>query len=139
VEVSGVEVVLRALRPQHEGVDTDLGIRKGAAFLRMRRTAAPERWAVVWTPGDRWFALDVDGGFSLNRFDEEITDGELQQLLERYVDVGLAYVLGDMAPTSAGLFRARVLRGTTDDGHFDLTQSVAAAVKDAFRVGRSRR
>lgn len=139
MEVSRVEAALRALRPRHEGVSADPGIRDGAAFLRMGRTTAPERWAVVWTPGDRWLALDVDGGFSLNHFEEGIADDQFEQRLEQYVDVGLAYVIGDMAPTSPGLFKARMLRVTTNYGHFDLTQSVAAAVKDAFGVGRSRR
>lgn len=139
MEVPRVEAALRALRPRQEGVNTDLGIRNGAGFLWMRRTTAPERWAVVWTPGGRWIALDVDGGFSLNHFDEEITDDELRRLLEQYVDIGLAYVVGDMAPSSPGLFRARVLRVKTGAGHFDLRQGIAAAVKDAIGVGRSRR
>lgn len=136
VELSVVEAILRSLRPNLDGVDAEVGTRKGAGYLHMTKTARPERWAVIWSPGDRWFALDVDGGFSLNHFDEELPDDEMRRLLEKYVDVGLTYVHGDSVPTSGGHFRPRVLRVTTEDGDFELRLSVAAALKDALGLRR---
>jgi hypothetical protein len=139
VELLNVETVLRSLQPDHDGVDADIGIRDGAAYLQMKKTGRPDRWAVIWSPGDRWFALDVDGGFSLNHFDEELPDDEVRSLLEKYVEIGLAYVLGVSVPTSAGRFKARVLRVTTEDGDFDLRLNVGAALKDALGLRRRER
>lgn len=136
MDLSNIETILRSLRPSHDGVDIDLGTRDGAAFLHLTQPARPERWAVVWTPGDGWFALDVDGGFSLNHVEEETPDDEVRRLLEQYVKIGLTYVLGSSVPTSPGRFKARVLRVTTDDGDFDLRLNVGAALKDALRLGR---
>ena len=132
MELSIVEAVLRSLRPNSDEVDSEVGTRNGAAYLHLKQTARPDRSAVIWSPGDRWFALDVDGRFSLNHFEEVMADDDAQRLLEKYVIVGLTYILGDSIPTSDGRFRPRVLRVSTEEGDIELTQGVGAALKEAI-------
>ena len=138
MELSVVEAVLHSLRPNSDQVDSKVATRNGAAYLHLRQTAKPDRWAVIWSPGDRWFALDVDGGFSLNHFEEEMADDDAQRLLEKYVAIGMTYILGDSIPTSAGRFRPHVLRVVTEDGDIELIQSVGAALKEAMGLRRRR-
>lgn len=134
--MSVVEALLGSLRPNSDEVDSEVGIRNGAAYLHLKQTARPDRWAVIWSPGDRWFALDIDGGFSLNHFEEEMADDDAKRLLEKYVAIGLTYILGDSIPTSTGRFRPRILRVSTEDGDIELTQSVGAALKEAMGLRR---
>jgi hypothetical protein len=96
VDLPDAMELLDSLRPAAIGLSSEIGYRGGAAFLRMWQSSRPGRWAVIWTPGDRWFSLEVDGGYALDHFEEDTPDEGARQLLSKYVDVALAYVLGDL-------------------------------------------
>lgn len=136
LDVSAVNEVLRSLRPNSDEVKSEIGTRGDAAYLRLNQPERLDRWAIISTPGDRWFALDVDGGFSLNHFEEETLDDDARRLLEKYVAIGSAYILSGTTPTSVGRCRPRVLRVSTEHGDFELTLSAAAALKEAVGMGR---
>lgn len=136
MDVSVVYKVLRSLRPNSDEVKSEVGTRGDAAYLRLNPPARLDRWAVISTPGDRWFALDVDGGFSLSHYEEETPDDDARRLLEKYAAIGLAHILSGTTPTSAGRFRPRVLRVSTEHGDFELTLSAAAALKEAMGLRR---
>src|SRR6185437_11521899 len=80
-KASGVAALLTSLRPDVNGVLSELGTRRDFAYLRLSASTEPDRWAVVSTPGDRWFALEVDGGFSVLHFEEDTADVDVETLL----------------------------------------------------------
>ncbi|MCQ3029031.1 hypothetical protein NLO74_23925, partial [Pseudomonas tremae] len=63
----------------------------GEAFVRL---SAGGRWAVVSTPGTRWFSVRVDSGHRARLDDTTSTRAEAAMLLQTYVAVGAAYVRG---------------------------------------------
>lgn len=80
-------------------------LRDGAAWARFARG---ERWALVSTPGSRWFSVETDTGHRLQLVDADSSKDQSAQLLAAYVDVAEAYVRGDAQPS-----RARGLGGST--------------------------
>lgn len=62
--------VLASMRPEVDNIEIELGQRGNTAYLQVSSRKDPTRWAAVWTPGDAWFSLDVDGDFSYNYFEE---------------------------------------------------------------------
>lgn len=80
-------------------------LRDGAAWARLARG---ERWALVSTPGSRWFSVETDTGHRLQLVDADSSKDQSAQLLAAYVDVAEAYVRGDARPA-----RGRGLGGST--------------------------
>jgi hypothetical protein len=91
---------------------------------------------VVWAPGDRWFAVEIDGGYSLDHFEELTHDDEVHRTLSSYVDIAVAYVRSDAAPVRSGRFRAPRVTVVTDTGVFELRMSVLAGFKAAITRAR---
>ena len=75
-----------------DGISTNLILKDGIATLRVASSAS-DREAVVSTPGDRWFSLEVKAGFSSDVFEEGLTDGEIADLLADYWEFALSYVI----------------------------------------------
>ncbi|MFD4958934.1 hypothetical protein [Microbacterium sp. NPDC058389] len=123
---------LGSLRPEASDLSSEIGDRRGAAFLRIWQTDRPGRWAVIFSPGDRWFSLEVDGGYSLDLFEEDTPEEEARQLLTKYVDVALAYVRGSMVAERTGRFRAPLVTVPTDAGSTTLRLSLFAGFKAAL-------
>ncbi|MCJ1709333.1 hypothetical protein [Microbacterium sp. VKM Ac-2923] len=80
-------------------------LRDGAAWARLARG---ERWALVSTPGSRWFSVETDTGHRLQLVDADSSKDQSAQLLAAYVDIADAYVRGTAQP-----LRARALGGST--------------------------
>jgi hypothetical protein len=76
----------------HADLSPETGLSDGDAFVRL---SAGERWAVVSTPGTRWFSVRVDSGHRVRLDDATSTRAEASMLLETYVAVGAAYVRGE--------------------------------------------
>jgi len=72
---------------------SEIGVRDGAAFWKVSPLDDPDEYAVVWTPGDRWFALDVSGGYSYDYFEEDIPDDEAEVLIDKLMQGSRAYEL----------------------------------------------
>lgn len=82
-----------------ESVDVDYadlapetGLSDGDAFVRL---SAGQRWAIVSTPGTRWFSVRVDSGHRVRLDDATSTRAEAAMLLRTYVAAGAAYVRGE--------------------------------------------
>jgi hypothetical protein len=102
----------------------------------MHRTERPARWAVVSSPGDRWFSLDVDGGFSLDHFEEDTPGEDVHQILSRYLELALRYLRDQPMPYPQGMLRLRVIKISTDDGDFVLRRSIVGELKSLFKRSR---
>lgn len=132
MDVRGALEFLSSIRPDAVDLSSEIGDRDRAAFLRVWQPSRPDRWAVVWTPGDRWFSVDVEGGYSLDHFEDDTPDEDVRELLSRYVDVALAYVRGDMMPERTGRFRVPVVKVPIDGGLVELRLSLLKGFRAAL-------
>jgi len=89
VQTEDLVAVLRALAPEDRAVAAAVETDGDVAALRLSRGS---RWAVVSTPGDWWYELAVDGGFSTGEPDREPSDDEVRAALARYVDLAVHYL-----------------------------------------------
>jgi len=129
---------LEASRPGTAEASSEIGQRGDAAYLRMESTSDPERWAVVWSPGDRWFSLDVDGGFSLDHFEEDTPDSDVHRILQEYIEVGLRYLREGATPITSRRLGLPALKISTAQGDVVLRRSLVADLKSIFRIGHRR-
>jgi hypothetical protein len=124
MNVANAETVLRELAAPVKGAHLDVGIRgrapRDSAYLKLTSNADPEEYAVVWTPGDRWFALEVAGRFSHNRFDEGLDDQEVREVLQRYVRAAVAYISGHRSTGRSRWLRRPFVTVHTEDGTLKL-------------------
>ncbi|SIR69636.1 hypothetical protein [Microbacterium sp. RURRCA19A] len=84
--------VLEQLIEEYSDLSAETGLADGDAFLRL---SAGDRWAVVSTPGTRWFSVRVESGHRARLDDATSTRDEAVMLLGTYVAVGAAYVRGE--------------------------------------------
>lgn len=112
----------------------EVGIRKDCAYLKID---GDERWSVAWTPGDRWFSVDTDAGYSLNYFDEGAPDREVLGILRFHVDVAAAYVRGDYVTKCSRILRVPELHIIVEGGSAVLTMSLCASLRYALRRARA--
>jgi hypothetical protein len=138
MRTEGALALLTTLRPEDSDIATELGQRGDAAYLRITLPPNPDRFAVVNSPGDRWFSLDVDRGFSLNHFEEDTPDEDVARLFRRYIDVGLGYLRQDPIPIRTRLLRLQVITVSLDEGDVVLGRSLAYHLKGLTRLGKRR-
>jgi len=120
VNVSEAESLLRELASSVVGADVEVGTRgkapNSSAYIKLTSVSDLGDYAVVWTPGDRWFSLDVKGGFSLNEFGEDCEASEVRAILERFLRVATAYIEGRRSLVKSRFLRATHLVVEGDDG-----------------------
>ncbi|MFK4806209.1 hypothetical protein ACI3KX_10095 [Microbacterium sp. ZW CA_36] len=136
MDVTGALDLLSLMRPANVELSAETGLRHDAAYLRIWQPARPDRWGVVCTPGDRWFALQVDGGFSLDHFEEDTDDEDVRRLLSNYVDLAVTYVRGDITAAKTGPLRSPRVTLPTNNGPVDLRMSVLAGFRAAITPSR---
>lgn len=126
------EQVLRSLVVDRESVTFDVRQVDGVAKLRVTHVPSG-REAVIKTPGDRWFAVDIDRGLSLDYFEEETPDSEARERLHDYFAAAMMYVEGGgVVDTSrSGLKSIRVEAGGKE---WVFRRSVAQAIASVFRM-----
>lgn len=129
--------VLRSLRPTSPQIDSETGHRRDAAFLRMSARNDPARWAVVYTPGDRWFTFEIAGGFSLDRLEEDTPDQDVRSLLTGYVDLAVHYLIAGGTTRKSRLLRIPSVVISIGDADVVLRRSVASEVKRFLSLGRA--
>ncbi|WP_150952059.1 hypothetical protein [Microbacterium testaceum] len=110
-------------------LDVTTELRDGAAWARLSRG---QRWAVVTTPGSRWFSVETDTGHRLQIVDANTSKDQSAQLLAVYVDVAEAYVRGDAEPGRAGGIGGSVLAVDVNGRQVLLTQSVGRRFRGLF-------
>ncbi|WEK61564.1 MAG: hypothetical protein P0Y60_02020 [Candidatus Microbacterium colombiense] len=91
------------------------------------------RWALAQTPGERWFAVDTDQGFSWNRFDEDASASEINMYLDTLVDVARAYVEGRYSLARSPALRAPELQIVTENETAVLTLGLPDLIRRFFR------
>lgn len=105
-------------------------LRDGAAWAQFTRG---ERWALVSTPGSRWFSVETDTGHRLQLVDGNTSKDQSAQLLAAYVDVAEAYVRGDARPTRGKGLSGSALVVDVDGRQVVLTQSVVQRLRALLR------
>jgi len=110
-------------------LDVTTELRNGAALARFSRGG---RWAVVSTPGSRWFSVETNTGHRLQIVDANTSKDQSAQLLAVHVDVAEAYVRGEATPVRAGGLGGSVLTVDVNGRQVLLTQSVGRRVRGLF-------
>lgn len=130
-----VEAHLRSHTPAFGGLTYEFGRRRDAAFVRIGSVGEPRRWAVVASPGSRWFSVEVPGGFSLDHFDEDLEDQEVRETLDDFVAVAVAFVRSGGTMTRVGRLRFRALVVSTPRGDRTLRRSLIGDIKGLLGNG----
>ena len=127
--------VLRSLAPAADIHRSELGMRRDAAYLRIAVTEDDTRWAVLCSPGDRWVSLETEGGFSLDHFEEGISDADIRRILGDFMSLATAYLDGHHRIERRGRLGIPVLIVDSADGPAELRRSIAREIRDFFRPG----
>lgn len=117
------------------GLTCSLGRRGDAAFLRIGSVSAPERWAVVVSPGDRWFSVETPGGFSLDHFDQDLSDQEVRDVLDDFVTVAVSYARSGGVVSRVGRLGFPALTVKTPHGDRTLRRSLVADIRGLLGMG----
>ncbi len=118
--------MLEVLCVAQADLSVETALREGAAWARFTRG---ERWALVSTPGSRWFSVETDTGHRLQLVDANTSKDQSAQLLAAYVDVAEAYVRGDARPTRGRGLGGSALVVDVDGRQVVLTQSLARRLR----------
>jgi hypothetical protein len=127
--------VLESLQPGSSDLSCELGQRGDIAFLRMWKVSEPERWAVVYSPRDRWFSFEVVGGFSLDHVDEDLPDEEVRGLLSEYVGLAVLYLREGATPFRTAKLGFPGLKMSTGQGEVVLRRSLLRDLKGLVGLG----
>jgi len=127
---------LRGLGSDADGLVVESGERDDEAWLKLVDPARQGRWAVVSTPGDRWFSVETDTGHSLDRFEEDASPDQVRSTLSHFVEVARTYVESETVPVASGWLGITVLSLATSQGEVSLRRSVSAEVRRLLRRGR---
>jgi hypothetical protein len=127
---------LASLQPTDGDVSSELGQGDDVAYLRITSATSGSRWAVVSSPGDRWFSLDVDGGFSFDHFEEDTPDEDVRRVLKRLVGLAVQYVVREPTPLKSKVLRVPIIELPTEDGVVLLRRSLVGLLKHLFRLNR---
>ena len=88
------------------------------------------RFAVVSTPGDRWFEVAVNGEFGYIRFMEDVEPDEVERLLRTLVGIGKSYVEHGGTLVGARRFSPKLVV-VSDGVDYELHRSVVSDVSKA--------
>lgn len=129
--VTAAEAVamLEVLAIAHADLEVTTEMRDGAARARFVRG---ERWAVVSTPGSRWFSVEVDTGHRTQLVDATSSKDESARLLAVYVDIAEAYVRSETVPARGGALAGTTVAVDVNGRTVVLTQSLGQQVRALF-------
>ncbi|MCG7418418.1 MULTISPECIES: hypothetical protein [Microbacterium] len=80
---------LERIVPGYADLSPETGVSDGDAVVRL---SSRERWAIVSTPGTRWFSVRVDTGHRVRLDDTTSSREEAAMLLTTFVEAAAAYV-----------------------------------------------
>lgn len=121
--------MLEVLAIAHTDLEVSTELRDGAARARFARGA---RWAVVSTPGSRWFSVETDTGHRTELIDATSSKDESARLLAAYVDVAEAYVRGDAVPAQGHGFAGSTVTLDVEGRRVVLTQPLGRRMRGMF-------
>lgn len=107
-------------------LEVTTALRSGAAWARFERN---ERWALVSTPGSRWFSVETDTGHRLQLVDANSSKDQSAQLLAAYVDIAEAYVRGDARPARGRGWGGSILALDVNGRQVILTQPLSRRLR----------
>lgn len=120
MNVSEAEELLRELASSVVVARVEVGTRDRpphtSAYLKLTPLSGADDYAVVWTPGDRWFSLEVNGGYSLDVFGEDCEEPEVKEILERFLGIATAYIEGRWSRERSRFLHVVHVVVATDDG-----------------------
>jgi hypothetical protein len=91
---------------------TDVRAERALQVLTVRSRSNPDRFAEISATGYSWYALSVDGGFGAIEVDEEASDAEIVQLIDRYVSTARTYLEGRYEVRRSWLWGRRLVVST---------------------------
>ncbi|QMU97789.1 hypothetical protein FVO59_11660 [Microbacterium esteraromaticum] len=89
-----VRDALAELAPADPGIRSAVTLRRDSAFLSLLSASDPTAWAIVHSTGSTWFSLVVDGHYTRDVIDVDLTDREMREHLAALVDIALAHLHG---------------------------------------------
>lgn len=97
--------LLESIKPDLPDVEVTLGTKPSGAYLLLSDIRDPDQWAVIYSDGDAWSAVQTNTGHSKIYLGEGSTESEIREILEAFLRIGVAYMQG-----SRDIVRSRVLR-----------------------------
>lgn len=125
METNSTLSLMQQVLRSRAGLESESGVRDGYAFAKVWLRNEPETFAAVWTPGDRWFSLSVEGGFSHDEFDEGSSDVEVESTVRRLFEAAFAYLDGDYNLVRSRLLRLPRIVVSTRQGPIELSLSLS--------------
>lgn len=129
VTAAEAQAMLEVLVVAQADLDVATELRDGAARARFARG---ERWAIVSTPGSRWFSVETDTGHRTQLVDATSSKDESARLLAVYVDIAEAYVRGEAVPTPHGAWGGTTVTVSVNGRSVVLTQSAGRRLRALF-------
>jgi hypothetical protein len=108
-QLRAVQTILHEIRPTTPDIHTEVGIKNGEAYLVLRArdgSKVAHGWAVIRTPGARWYSVELGADHEHDVVDEEASMDEVRGYLRRFVMIATAYLKGEY-----DVIRSRWLRG----------------------------
>lgn len=125
--------VLKSFSPEDEESTITVEVVDGVASMRLTSRSHSERWAVVNTPGDRWFGLGVDGDYALMRLEEDAPHEAVSETLGEYVAIAGAYLHSGGRAVRVGPFRWPAIVVSVDDRQVTIRRTFLAEVRRKLR------
>lgn len=132
MEVGGALEILEQCAACFDSETTDVSLKDSEARLRIVDATREEFWAVISSSG-YWFELSVPGSYAIITLDEDVSDEEARQILERYVGIAQAYFRNRPLPTPVGRWGRSVLTVETESGPVVLRKSLVNDLRDCLR------
>lgn len=136
MKLADAEALLRALGASDSTTRIEVGTRgqppHNYAYLKLVSSSDPEDFAIVSTPGDGWFQLEVAGGFLTGTTSDLTDDNEVREYLELYLRAAKAYLEGRRTTGKSRLFRIPFVKVQADDGPLTLRLPVDSRLRHVF-------
>lgn len=104
------------------------------AYLRLTSPTDPGHYAVVSTPGDGWFQIEVTGGFNTGQTSDLTDDRYVREILESLVRAASAYLGGRWSTGKSMLFRVPFVIVQTEERTLKLGLSIRETFKYVFKL-----
>ena len=124
MNLAEAKALLAELAREFEHVDTAVGVGgrrpNTVAYVRVSARNDPDTFAIVSTPGVGTFELEVSGGFYTGMADDQASDDDVREYVQKYLDAAVAYVDGRWSESKSRLFRVPVVTVYAPDGALNL-------------------
>jgi hypothetical protein len=113
MNVAGAEAAMHEIAALRSEARIEVGVDGNAphdfAYITLYSDSDPEQFAVVSSPGSRWFEIKVNGGFYTGRADDMADDAEVREYIEEYVEAATAYLAGRWSRRKSWLFHLPII------------------------------